>query len=98
MLKLKPPPKGNQMKYFILALALFLLVGCGGTNTPESNKTASEYPVANGWALTSDLTPSSGTVTTYILIDPHGQKFLIVRGSGIAIIPYKEPEASKVEK
>ena len=86
------------MKYSILALALFLLVGCGGTDSPESNKTASQYPVANGWALTSDLTPSCGNVSTYILIDPHGQKFLVVRSGSVSVIPYKEPEATKVEK
>ncbi len=90
------------MKYSILALALFLLIGCSGgaaTDSAEANKTISEFPVQNGWALTSDLTPSSGTITVQILLDPRGQKYLIVRsGSGLAMIPYKEPEAPKVEK
>jgi hypothetical protein len=89
------------MKYSILVLALFLLVGCGGagTDSAEANKTVSQFPVQNGWALTSDLTPSSGHLTVQILIDPHGQKFLVVwRGGGLCMIPYKEPEAPKVEK
>ena len=89
------------MKYSILALALFLLVGCSGaaTDSAEANKTISQFPVQNGWALTSDLTPSSGSITVQVLLDPHGQKFLIARcGSGLAMIPYKEPETSKVEK
>jgi hypothetical protein len=83
------------MKYLLLALSIFL-VGC--TETPESAKTKADYPVQNGWALTSDLTPSDANVTTKILIDPQGQKFLIVIRSGVAVIPYKEIEPLKVEK
>jgi len=42
------------------------------------------------WSLTNDLTPTDPNMTTKILTDPSGQKFLIVKGGGIAIIPYKD--------
>ena len=80
------------MKYIMLVLFALMLTGC---DDESSNKTMNQYPVQNGWAVTDDLT-RSGPITTRILIDPHGQKFLVI--SGIGVIPYKEPEATKVEK
>lgn len=81
------------MKYITLFILALALTGCN--ENESANKTLNQYPVQNGWALTDDLTRSS-SFTTRVLIDPHGQKFLVISGTGI--IPYKEPEATKVEK
>lgn len=80
------------MKYITLAILVLALTGC---DDDSASKTLNQYPVQYGWAITDDLTRSS-PMTTRILIDPHGQKFLIV--SGVGIIPYKEPESTKIEK
>jgi uncharacterized protein YhfF len=84
------------MKYLLLLPLLLLLTACDGD--AEATATKSKYPIPPGWALTSDLTPQSGNMTTQILIDPQGQKFLIVRGGGISVTPYKEIKETKVEK
>ena len=90
------------MKYLLLLPLLLILSACNGevNGEAEAAVTKSKFPVAPGWALTGDLTPQDGSVTTKILIDPQGQKFLIVgRSSGTAVIPYKEIEVVKdVEK
>lgn len=65
----------------ILIFAALVFAGC---DEYQSNPT--------GWSATSDLTPTSSRLTTQVLTDPYGQKFLVVRaGSGVAITSYKEP-------
>lgn len=67
----------------ILIFAALVFAGC---DEYQSNPTG-----PTGWSATSDLTPSS-RLTTQVLTDPYGQKFLVVRaGSGVAITSYKEP-------
>jgi hypothetical protein len=85
------------VRYLIIPtiLVLVVLVILAACDEP----TKAGITTTPGWSVTSDLTRDSTSFYTYILVDPNGQKFLVVKGNGIAIIPYKEPPVSvKPEK
>lgn len=84
------------MKYLIIPL-IFLLAACDDQATTSTEESKTSPP---SWNTTQDLTRSNPSVTTYIITDPQGQKFLVfTRSSAISVIPYKEltltPESPK---
>jgi hypothetical protein len=86
---------GDLYPFSIVIVILVIALGVlGGMAIAKHKKEAD--PSIPKWSITSDLTTES-SVTTNILVDPKGQKFLIVRRGGIAIIPYKEVEQTAIK-
>lgn len=73
------------MKYLLLASCL-LITACD-SEADKAAKKGAIAPTPGAWAVTEDITLHQ-PFTTKILVDPQGQKFLVVIGTGI--IPYKE--------
>jgi hypothetical protein len=68
----------------LLLLGVVLYLG-SCKNTPTNT------PTNTGWVISNDLTPNNKQITTNIITDPSGQKFLIVSNNrGMTLIPYKE--------
>jgi hypothetical protein len=66
----------------ILLISMML----GGRKQPDTVVEA-----APGWTVTDDLTPRSRNISVFVLSDPHGKKFLLVKGGsgGISTTPYE---------
>lgn len=67
----------------VIGVILITMILCG--KQPDVVETAP------GWTVTGDLTPHSRNISVFMLSDPHGKKFLLVKGSsgGITTTPYE---------
>jgi hypothetical protein len=79
----------------LLCLSIYLLIGY----SPKNKKLTEIKKDDSGWNVTSDITPNTMAFYTYILTDPKGQKFLVIKSSrtGVSIIPYTEKVDAQVE-
>jgi hypothetical protein len=79
--------KGLTMKPLIyLLLATLFLTSCQSQAEIDGNTDNTPK-----WSLTDDLTPRDRYLSTRILTDPSGQKFLIVKsGNGLVMMHYKD--------
>jgi hypothetical protein len=83
---------------FALGILLIFLIIPRKVDSPVEKV----IPPSSGWKVTENLTPYSSvpnnegySLSTRIITDPLGQKFLIVRfASGVAITPYKESQST----
>ena len=73
---------GVVIVVILICVAVSIFSTCKGDTKPQKS----------GWSITEDLTPDTRDITTKILTDPNGQKFLIIKNNGVAIIPYKKSE------
>jgi hypothetical protein len=83
---------------FALGIILIFLIIPRKENSPIEKV----IPFSSDWKVTANLTPYSSvpnnegySLSTRIITDPLGQKFLIVHSTnGVAITPYKESQST----
>jgi len=71
-------------------MCLVVAMVIGHANSKEKpTKPADTRMVYDGWTVTSDMAGNIGSLSMYMITDPQGQKFLVVKtASGVAMTPY----------